>query len=134
ENVFNTLDVRMMLDPGHDNGTAHATIADGLGFANGTANDIELAHGSIVSGHFVAGPDPNGHAGFGESPTMALPGMSFLGGSIPWESTIEEILTSPFSGRTTQRNPDGSSVSVLNGQGSSTASLVPKQPLQPAGN
>jgi hypothetical protein len=126
-NVFDTLDVKVMLDPGHDDGTAHSTIADGLGFANGTADDIELAHGSIVSGHFVAGPDPNGHADFVESLTMTRPGIAFLGGSIPSGIELEEILTSPFSGRVTEKHADGSVVSVLNGQGTSTASLLPAQ-------
>jgi len=122
-NVFDTLDVKVMLDPGHNNGAAHSTIADGLGFANGTADDIELAHGSIVSGHFIAGPDTNGHADFVESLTMTRPGMAFLGGSVLSGSTLEEILTSPFAARVTVRNADGSQVSVLNGQGTATAAF-----------
>ncbi len=127
ENVFETLNVKMMLDPGHNDGSAYSTIADGLGFANGTEDDIELAHGSIVSGHFFAGPDPNGHAEFVESLTMTRPGMAFLGGSVPFGAKLEEILTSPFSARITERHADGSTTSVLNGQGASTASLLPTQ-------
>src|SRR4051794_32099460 len=127
-NVFDTLDVKLMLDPGHNDGAASSTLTGGIGFANGTEDDVELAHGSIVSGHFVAGPDAAGHADFVEALTVSRAGMAFLGGSVVSGDTLEEILTSPFALRHTVRNSDGTSVSVLE-NGTSTASLVPNQPF-----
>jgi PEP-CTERM motif len=51
----------LMLDPGNNNGAASSTPS-GLTFANtgptGTADDITLATGTLVSGHFFLNPAP----------------------------------------------------------------------------
>jgi hypothetical protein len=49
--------VALMLDPGNNNGAASSTLS-GLTFANpaGTADDITLATGSLVSGHYTLNP------------------------------------------------------------------------------
>lgn len=51
--------VALMLDPGDNNGAASATLT-GLTFANtgptGAADDITLATGTLVSGHYVLNP------------------------------------------------------------------------------
>jgi PEP-CTERM motif len=47
----------LWLDPGYNNGAPSSTLS-GLGFANGTAGDIELATGSLVSGHYYLNPAP----------------------------------------------------------------------------
>jgi hypothetical protein len=126
-NVFETLDVKLMLDPGHNNGAASSPLDGHVGFANGTADDIELAHGSIVSGHFEAS-NGAGHADFVESISLTRPGMAFLSGSLASATTLEEVLTTPFSLRASHTNPDGSLVSVANG-GSAIAGFVPTQPI-----
>jgi hypothetical protein len=51
--------VALMLDPGNNDGAASSTPS-GLTFANpaGTADDITLATGSLVSGHYSLNPKP----------------------------------------------------------------------------
>jgi hypothetical protein len=51
--------VALMLDPGNNDGAASSTPS-GLTFANpaGTADDITLATGSLVSGHYSLNPTP----------------------------------------------------------------------------
>ena len=51
--------VALMLDPGNNDGAASSTPS-GLTFANpaGTADDIMLATGSLVSGHYSLNPTP----------------------------------------------------------------------------
>ena len=62
-NIYHYLSgqVALMLDPGNNNGAASSTPS-GLTFANtgptGAADDITLATGSLVSGHFSAAPAP----------------------------------------------------------------------------
>ena len=88
--------VRLMADPGHDDGALSSTTA-GLFFANGTANDITLATGSLVSGTYTFSPAAGirsigdfvetlqpaaGEGGFFASPTSA-------------NGLIEEVLTTP---------------------------------------
>jgi hypothetical protein len=54
--------VALMLDPGNNNGAASSTLS-GLKFANtgptGAADDVTLATGTLVSGHFTAFAIPN---------------------------------------------------------------------------
>ncbi|MBV8520728.1 MAG: PEP-CTERM sorting domain-containing protein [Acetobacteraceae bacterium] len=54
--------VAPMLDPGNNDGTASSTLS-GVGFSNtgstGTADDITLATGSLVSGQFAFGSTPD---------------------------------------------------------------------------
>jgi hypothetical protein len=54
--------VALMLDPGNNDGTASSTLS-GVGFSNtgptGTADDITLASGSLMSGQFAFGSTPN---------------------------------------------------------------------------
>jgi hypothetical protein len=53
--------VALMADPGNNDGAASSTLS-GLTFANtgptGTADDITLATGSLVSGHYALNPAP----------------------------------------------------------------------------
>jgi hypothetical protein len=49
--------IKLMLDPGNNDGTASSTLS-GVGFSNGTAGDITLATGSLVSGQFAFGAAP----------------------------------------------------------------------------
>jgi hypothetical protein len=53
--------ISLMLDPGNNDGTASSTLS-GVGFSNtgptGTADDITLATGSLISGQFAFGSTP----------------------------------------------------------------------------
>lgn len=90
--------VKLMADPGHNDGTLSSTTA-GLLFSNGTADDITLASGSLVSGKYTFNPAPGirsigdfietlqpaaGESGFFVSPTSA-------------QDLIEEVLTTPIA-------------------------------------
>ncbi|HEY2620116.1 MAG TPA: flocculation-associated PEP-CTERM protein PepA [Acetobacteraceae bacterium] len=60
-NIYQYLsgNVALMLDPGNDDGVASSTPL-GLTFANpgNTGNDVPLATGSLVSGHYTLNPAP----------------------------------------------------------------------------
>jgi hypothetical protein len=53
--------IKLMLDPGNNDGTASSTLS-GVSFSNtsptGTADDIALATGSLISGQFAFGSTP----------------------------------------------------------------------------
>jgi hypothetical protein len=59
----------LMLDPGNNDGTARSTLS-GVGFSNtgptGTADDITLATGSLVSGKFIFGAPNSGIRSIGD--------------------------------------------------------------------
>jgi hypothetical protein len=61
--------VALMLDPGNNDGAASSTLA-GVGFSNtgptGTADDITLATGSLVSGTFTFGAPNSGIRSIGD--------------------------------------------------------------------
>ena len=61
--------VALMLDPGHNDGSASSTPS-GLGFSNtgptGAADDIPLATGSLVSGKFIFGAPNSGIRSIGD--------------------------------------------------------------------
>jgi hypothetical protein len=50
-----------MADPTNDDGSLSATVSGGASFSAGTAGDVTLATGSLISGAF--GPQSNGNVG-----------------------------------------------------------------------
>ncbi len=90
----------LMADPGNNNGALSSTIA-GLSFANtgptGTVDDITLATGSLVSGHFSINPAP-GIRSIGQFVETLQPGAGEAGFFITRPDLIEETLTTPAIG------------------------------------
>ena len=62
--------VKLMLDPGNNDGTASSTFPAGVGFSNtgptGTADDITLASGHLLSGKFIFGAPNSGIRSIGD--------------------------------------------------------------------
>jgi hypothetical protein len=129
-NVFDTFDVKLMLDPTNNDGTPGSPLDGSLGFSDpgGTADDIVLATGSLdhASVKFENGAV---QANFAEFLRLTRPGMAFLHGTqLPNQPVLEERLTSSPSVLAQHTNPDGSFVAVLNG-GQGTMALSPQQPI-----
>ena len=120
--TFNSSDLILKADPGNHNGAVSATSA-GIGFANsgltGTADDITLATGSLaiaaagltapVVQTFTPAP---GQSGFFLSPA--------LDGSVSLESvntTLGQLVVT--------RQPDGTTITTIDGGGFSTSQFVP---------
>jgi hypothetical protein len=88
--------VRLMADPGHDDGALSSTTA-GLFFANGTANDITLATGSLVSGTYTFSPAA-GIRSIGDFVETLQPAAGegvFFASPTSANDLIEEVLTTP---------------------------------------
>lgn len=129
-NVYTKIDIALKADPGNQDGTPSATLA-GTAFANvgptGTADDITLATGSLVSGSF--GLQSNGQFGAHFVETFVpAPGQTavFLS-STTTPQFIEEFLFNTATSRTTSTLPDGS-VSTLVNNGISTADVQVPEP------
>jgi hypothetical protein len=122
---FTSSDFILRADPGNQNGPASATPA-GIGFANqgatGTADDITLATGSMV----IAPTDliaptiqtftpAAGQGGFFVSP--ALDGSVFL-----------ESVNTVLGALVVTPQPDGTSITTIDGGGFSTSQFVAPEP------
>jgi hypothetical protein len=119
--TFASSDFILKADPGNKNGLASATPA-GIGFANqgpnGTADDITLATGSmVIAPNNLAAPvvqtftPAAGEGGFFASPA--------LDGSVLLESvntTFGQLVNTP--------QPDGTSITTIDGGGFSTSQFV----------
>src|ERR1700722_1323669 len=82
--VLSKLDIKLMVDPGNNDGAPSATQA-GVGFANGTMGDYALATGTLVSAALSinAIPVPNTrHANFVEQLTPTEAGREVFGKSL----------------------------------------------------
>lgn len=130
--------VALMLDPGNNNGAASSTPS-GLTFANtgptGKADDITLATGSLVSGHYSLNPTSlicsigdfvqtfqpaAGEDGFFVSPVSPHEMIELIDTTFPQDITITP---DPTASDPTQ------SVSVLNGEpGSAVLDLLVPEP------
>ncbi len=129
--------VALMLDPGNNNGAPSSTPS-GLTFANtgrtGTADDITLATGSLVSGHYSLNPAPGirsigdfvqtfhpaaGAAGFFATPVSPYEMIQLIATTYPQDIAITPA---PSASDPTR------SVSVLNGEPNSAVVdlLVPE--------
>jgi hypothetical protein len=130
--VFSKLDVKLMVDPGNNDGTPSATQA-GVGFANGTAGDYALATGTLVSAALSinAIPLPNTrHANFVEQLTPTEAGREVFGNSLMAGDQLRELLTT--LGSNPPLNviplPGGDSTTLVNGA-TGTAQLVSQNAL-----
>ncbi len=123
-NIFNYLSgqVSLMADPGNNDGAVSSTVS-GLQFANtsptGTADDITLATGSLISGRFSPNPVP-GIRSIGDFQQTFQPASGeggFFVTPVSPHAVIDLVLTTPA--RALQFSPDPSDptrqISVLNG-------------------
>lgn len=135
--IYHSLTMSLMADPGNNNGAVSSTLAHPLAFANtgptGTADDITLATGSLISGTFQQNPAPGiiilSH--FIESFTPAASEAGFFASPVPPFTEIEEFLTTPVSVFNTQVLSDGSTIAALNG-GNATIDLQVPEPASVA--
>ena len=124
--TFASSDFILKADPGNHNGPASATPA-GIGFANsgptGTADDITLAIGSLVTAPpgltapviQTFTPAGAGQGGFFVSP--ALDGSVFL-----------ESVNTVLGALVVTPQPDGTSITTIDGGGFSTSQFVAPEP------
>jgi hypothetical protein len=130
--IYHSLQMSLMADPGNNDGAVSSTQANHLAFANtgptGTADDITLATGSLISGNFQQNPAPGisilSH--FVESFTPAPGEEAFFASPVSPHALLEEFLTTPVVDFQTVQLPDGSTIALLNGGGATIDLLVPE--------
>jgi hypothetical protein len=112
---FDTLNVKLMVDPGDDDGTPLAAM-NGLSFSNGTHGDYALAIGSLVSASLSFNPaDQLRHANFVEQFTLTKAGKEAFGASFGNGEMLRELLTTLPAAFQLINHPDGSSNTLVNG-------------------
>jgi len=130
---YHSMSVRLMADPGNENGAVMSTMA-GLGFANtgptGAEDDITLATGSLVSGHFTLNPTPDIRSiGVFEQTLQAAPGEAgfFVTPLSPF-GVIEEVLTTLPANIMVVPDPGepGYTITTLNGGTAAIGLRVPE--------
>ena len=130
--IYHSLTMSLMGDPGNNDGPASSTLAEPLSFANtgptGTADDITLATGSLISGTFKMNPAPGiiilSH--FTESFRPVASEAGFFESPISPYTVIEELLTTPISVFHTEVLEDGSTAAALDGGGAVIDFRVPE--------
>jgi hypothetical protein len=130
---FSQLDIKLMVDPGNNDGAVSATTA-GVGFANGTGGDFALATGTLVSAALAINADPlpnTRHANFVEQLTPTEAGREAFGDSLTAGDQLRELLTT--LGSNPPLNviplPGGDSTTLVNGA-TGTAQLVSQQSMR----
>jgi hypothetical protein len=124
--TFSFLNVALKADVGYDDGTPSSTLA-GLAFSNpaGTANDVTLATGSLISASLMRNPDTGVRNAHFTETFISAPGES---GFINSESgKIDIFLTTPPSAFVAAPQPDGTTIQMVNG-GLGTAALTVPEP------
>jgi hypothetical protein len=120
--AYHSLNMSLMADPGNNDGAVSSTLS-GLAFANtgstGTADDITLAAGSLISGHFTLNPAPGIRSigDFRETFQPAAGEGGFFVTPVSPNDVIEEVLTTPVPAIQLIPDPNDPSsvISVLNG-------------------
>jgi hypothetical protein len=122
--------IKLMLDPGNNDGTASSTLS-GLSFSNtgptGTADDITLATGSLISGRFAFGSTP-GVRSIGDFVETFQPAAGEGGYFVTLPNDLIQVIDTTFNGDLVQE-PDPSdptlTIGMLNG-GSTVIDFVPE--------
>jgi hypothetical protein len=112
--TFTFLDVALKADVGYDNGTPSSTLA-GLAFSNpaGTANDVTLATGSLISASLMFNPATGVRNAHFTETFVSAPGQE---GFINSQSgKIDIFLTTLPSNFVALPQPDGTTVQLVNG-------------------
>ena len=121
--IYHSLSMQLMADPGNHNGTLSATQT-GVGFSNttstGEGDDIELAHGSLVSGQFTLGSPGTGIRSIGQFAETFQPEANELGffvTPVSPHALLNESLTTFFGNIQAIIDPNdpNSQWTVLNG-------------------
>ena len=121
QTTFNNLDVSLMADPGHNDGTPSSTL-DGVSFSNGMVGDFALGSGSLVSASLALDSAGVRHARFVESFASASSQPGFFGNAPP---VLEVLLTTPPANFSAVPQPDGSTIQMVNG-GIANVDFVPE--------
>lgn len=123
---YTSLNVTLWADPNNNDGTPSATEAAGATFSNGTANDIVLATGTMVSASMTIDSTTGTRSAiYIESLTPTLEGTTLLGGSITPGTQLEEQLTTPASAFQSIPQSDGGTIDLVNG-GTAVVTLDPQ--------
>jgi hypothetical protein len=123
---YTSLNVTLWADPKDNGGTPSANETDGATFSNGTANDIVLATGTMVSASMMIDAATGTRSAiYQESLTPTLEGTKLLGGSITPGTQLEEQLTTPATAFQAILQPDGGTIDIVN-DGSVTVTLDPQ--------
>ena len=129
---FDTMNVALMVDPGNNDGTLRAT-PDGIGFSNGTDDDIPLATGTLSKASITF--DGNiGHPNFFQEIALTAAGDRVFHGELDPEAILHELLTTP-GGTNTTSVVGGGLVQWVDGTGSAglpataVVALDPQTPL-----
>ncbi|HTI79099.1 MAG TPA: hypothetical protein VL614_01475 [Acetobacteraceae bacterium] len=130
--TFTSMNVALMVDPHNNDGTLSAS-PDGIGFANGTADDFALLTGTLKTAGITF--DGNvGHPSFFENVALTGVGEKAFGVELDPDAVLHEFLTTP-GGPNNQNVPGGGVVQWINGTGhaggAATASVTldPQAPL-----
>ena len=123
----------LMADPGNNDGAVSST-ASGLQFANtgptGTADDITLATGSLISGHFTRNPVPGVLSiGIFQQTFQPASGESgFFVTPVSLDAAIDLVLTTPVGALQFFPDPSDPSlqISALNGGTAAIDLTVPE--------
>jgi hypothetical protein len=127
--VFTSLNVTLWADPKANDGTPSVSEGSDPAFSNGTANDIVLATGTMVSASLSLDPTTLAHhADFVESLTPTLAGTVLLGGSIQPGTKLEEQLTSPAAAFQSNPQPDGGTINTVGADGTGGTAVVTLDP------
>jgi hypothetical protein len=93
---YNSLQMSLKADPGNNDGAVSSTLAGGVGFAKGTAGDITLASGSLISGSFKFGNPGSDIRSIGHFKESFLPAAGeggFFVTPVSPNTVLEEVLT-----------------------------------------
>ena len=117
--TFHSLNLSLMADPGNRNGTVSSTLT-GVGFsntgANGTADDVTLATGTLLSATLAANPATGARlAHFVETFTPAAGEGGFFIAPPDVLKLVDAVLTTPGSAFTAAPGPNGSTINMVNG-------------------
>jgi hypothetical protein len=113
-NSFTSLNVTLWADPKNDARHPGVSETSDPAFANGMANDIVLATGTLVSASLSLDPATGiRHANFVESITPTLAGSVLLHGSIQPGTLLHEQLTTPPTAFQSVTETDGTTVNTV---------------------
>jgi hypothetical protein len=127
--IFSSLNVTLWADPLSNDGSPSVSSTSDPSFAHGSANDIVLATGTMVSASVTQDADGTKHADDVVSMTPTLAGTLLLGGSIKSGTEMAINTTTPPDDFFTYTNqPGGTTVDVVD-NGTATITLDPESTI-----
>jgi hypothetical protein len=110
--AYSKLDISLVADPGNNDGALSATIPAGLAFSNGTAGDIVLGSGTLVSASLSLDGAGVRHAHYVETFAPVNAEAAFFGNAFP---RLDIMLTTPGPNYAAVPQPDGTVINLVNG-------------------